>query len=84
MVYSTFIKEYNIDLLKENISFKKYQTLLNNISSKSDLAQRIYLRMTPDHEIKDKNMLKYKRSIELNKEDQDSLKMFATLIGGPK
>ena len=80
----TFLKEYNIDILKDPLSFKKYRILLNTLSSKSDLMNIIALRSLNDSEIKDKKLLKYKRSIELkqNKEKEDPLKQMAMMLKG--
>lgn len=69
---------YKIDILKDDISFKSYNVLLNNLPSESQLMQVINLRNTPDYEIKDINLLKIKRSLELQNQISDPLKTFAT------
>lgn len=80
----TFLKEYNIDILRDSLSFKKYKVLLNTLSSKSDLMNIITLRAMNDSEIKDKKLLKYKKSIELkqNKNEEDPLKQMALMLKG--
>lgn len=46
--------------------------------------QVVNLRNTPDYEIKDMNMLKAKRSVELRNENVDSIKIFFNKVSNGK
>ena len=70
--------------MKDNISFKEYQILLNNLPYDCQLMQVVNLRNTPDYEIKDMNMLKAKRSVELRNENVDSIKIFFNKVSNGK
>lgn len=82
LVYTSFYREYRIDLLSDNLSFKKYKILLHGLSSDSDLMRVISLRSMSDHEIKNPDLLKIKRQVELksSKVCEDPLKKFSMLL----
>ena len=86
LIVTAFYKEYNINLLEQNISFKLYCTLLGNLPSNNDLIKIINLRSTPDYELQDPKLIQLKRKLSLkrNTNTNDPLKQFALLMKGDK
>ena len=83
LVYTSFKQEYNIDLMKDNISLKSYQVLLNNLSPESQLMKIVSVRALEDWEIQDPNLRRSKQSIELKQnKPKDSLKQFMMAMKG--
>lgn len=77
---ASFWKEYQINLLKDSISFKLYRVLLSNLSSESPLMKVVLLRSTPESELQDHRMKQLRRQLLLTDSNEDALKQFASLI----
>lgn len=80
LIVASFYREYRINLLKDQISFKLYQVLLNNLSAESPLMKVVLLRSTPESELHDFKLKQLRRSLLLDESQEDSLKQFASLM----
>lgn len=63
-IYSDFMREYNIDLLREDIHWYRFLALLGCLSSGSSLVHKIQLRFMDTSKMKGKERMEAERAIE--------------------
>lgn len=82
LYYSDFKREYNIDLIDDEIALNKFFYLLRGLTFESNLKQVMNLRQTNKWDLHDYKLRELKDFYELEQKDEDELKQFALDIGG--
>jgi len=61
-IYSDFLREYRIDLLKEDMHWYRFLVLLRGLSSDSALSNKIYIRFMDTSKLKGKERSKAEKA----------------------
>lgn len=80
-IYASFMQQYKIDLLKEKkMNFKKFKALFKGLSAETPFVRKLTIRKMSWNDVKDPELRRYKKEIELHKEQNDSLIAFANNV----